>query len=268
MSEINAVFLVQPNNIIIDAESPGLTVTPQATNLNVYTGVIGATGATGPIGATGPLGPTGSTGPQGATGATGPIGSTGPSGGPTGATGATGATGIANTGGTNSSIQYNDSNAFNGSATFTFNNSNNTVTSTGTVVCDGNLILNRALENVSLITAQTGTYNFDLIGNSIRYTTANATANLTLNFRGSIATTANAYIANGQSITSTYVMQTGATGYTISSVQIDGSVQTVKWLNGIVPSVKTNSTMVYTFTIVKTATTPSYSILGSSTQYA
>jgi hypothetical protein len=75
-------------------------------------------------------------------------------------------------------------------------------------------------------------------------------------------------LANGKSITSTYVMQTGATGYTISTVEIDGNIQTVKYLNGVVPAIKTNSTMVYTFTIVKTATTPTYAVLGSATQYA
>jgi hypothetical protein len=73
MSEITATFVVQPNNITIDATSPGLTVTPTALNTTIFTGGLqGATGATGPIGATGPSGgPTGATGPIGATGATG-----------------------------------------------------------------------------------------------------------------------------------------------------------------------------------------------------
>lgn len=72
MPEITATFVVEPYNILIDAETPGVNITPTATNLNIFTGVVGATGSTG---------------------ATGPIGATGPSGGPTGATGATGPTG-------------------------------------------------------------------------------------------------------------------------------------------------------------------------------
>jgi hypothetical protein len=72
MPEINATFVVEPYNINIVPTDPSITVTPNVTNMNIYTGIVGATGATG---------------------ATGPIGATGPSGGPTGATGATGATG-------------------------------------------------------------------------------------------------------------------------------------------------------------------------------
>lgn len=69
MPEINANFIVQPLNITIESDNPGITVTPTATNLNVYTGILGATGATGPIGPEGATGPGG--GPTGATGATG-----------------------------------------------------------------------------------------------------------------------------------------------------------------------------------------------------
>jgi hypothetical protein len=72
MPEINATFVVEPYNINIVPTEPGITVTPNVTNMNIFTGIVGATGATGPIG---------------------PEGATGPSGGPTGATGATGATG-------------------------------------------------------------------------------------------------------------------------------------------------------------------------------
>lgn len=108
MPEITATFVVEPYNLNVVAEAPGITVTPTALNTNIITGSLtGATGATGPTGATGAtgLGATGATGQTGATGtlgldgatgatgATGPIGATGPSGGPTGATGATGATG-------------------------------------------------------------------------------------------------------------------------------------------------------------------------------
>jgi hypothetical protein len=264
MSEINAVFVVQPNNIIIDAESPGLTVTPQATNLNVYTGVVGATGATGPVGATGPIGPTGSTGPQGATGSTGPTGATGPSGGPTGATGvqgATGATGVGNPGGSNTNIQFNNANNFGGSNNLTYDSSNNVLTINGTTS------LYEAIENVQLISNQTGTYNFNLLDGSIQFTTAAATANIDLNFRGNSTITANSILANGKSITSTYVMQTGTTPYTISNISIDGTGATIRWVGGVTPTLLSNSYTSYTFTIVKTSTTPTFIVLASGTPY-
>jgi hypothetical protein len=80
MPEINATFVVEPNNINITTDTPGLNVTPEVLDVQVVLGgLTGATGATGPTGSTGPIGATGdpggatgSTGVQGATGATGP----------------------------------------------------------------------------------------------------------------------------------------------------------------------------------------------------
>lgn len=121
MPEITATFVVEPYNVNIVAESPGITVTPTALQTNILMGgLTGATGATGPIGATGATGlgatgatgltgSTGASGVNGATGATGPAGATGPSGGPTGATGATGLTGATGVSGANLSI-YSDGN--------------------------------------------------------------------------------------------------------------------------------------------------------------
>ena len=131
----------------------------------------------------------------------------------------------------------------------------------------GTTSLYEALENVALIGAQTGTYNFEMLDGSIQYSTANATANLTLNFRGNSSITANTMIANGKSITSTYLMTTGTNAYTISGTELDGSSATVKWINGVTPFGVSNCVTAYTFTIVKTSTTPTYSIFGSATRY-
>jgi hypothetical protein len=154
------------------------------------------------------------------------------------------------------------------------------ITSTGTLVSlnvTGNIVGNSYLgalgnvlygiESISIIGAQTGTYNMDLINNAIKYSTANATSNLTLNFRGNSTVTLNSLIASSQSITSTYVIKNGATPYGISNVQIDGTSQTIKWVNGLIPITLANSSASYTFTLIKTSNTPTYDVLGSATRY-
>lgn len=181
------------------------------------------------------------------------------------------------TGGSNTQIQYNDAGLFGGSLGFTFNKTSNlfstpgNINVTGTVV--GNVqgpIVNLAygIENVNLLSAQSGTYNFDLISNAIRYTTSNASANVTLNMRGNSTVTANTLIGNGQSISATYVLQNGNNTFTVSGVQIDNSPQTIKWVGGSTPVSFSNAINAFTFTIIKTATTPTYTVLGSLTRYA
>ena len=208
-------------------------------------------------------------------------------------------------GGSNTQIQYNDNGVFGGIAGFTFNEvsgnvsipgnlsvvgnvsgtlttaAQNNITSIGTLASlsvTGNISgqsyagalgsLPYGLENISLIGAQSGTYNMDLISNAIKYSTSNATSSVILNFRGNSSVTANTLLANGQSITSTYVMTNGATPYTISSIQIDGTSQTIKWAGGLTPTSYANTTVSSTFTIIKTSTTPTYVVLGSSTRYS
>jgi hypothetical protein len=179
-------------------------------------------------------------------------------------------------GGANTQIQFNDAGLFGGNVGFTFDKTTGNVAlpnnlSVTSNVSAGNItapvVLPYGIENISLISAQTGTYNFDLISNAIRYTTSNASANLTLNFRGNSSVSANTLLANGQSITGTYVFKTGSTPYGITALQVDTSVQTIKWASNIVPLQVANTLTSYVFTIVKTSTTPTYDVLGSATRY-
>jgi hypothetical protein len=141
--------------------------------------------------------------------------------------------------------------------------------STGNLSVSGTTSIFEALENVAIIGAQTGTYNFDLLDGSIQYSTANATANITLNFRGNSTTLANAVIGNAKAITSTYLMTTGTTPYTITAVAVDSSLALpVKWVGGTTPIPIANNVTAYTYTVVKTSTTPTYTIFGSATRYA
>jgi len=189
----------------------------------------------------------------------------------------TGGGGNGSPGGSNTQIQFNDAGAFGGNTGFTFdkvtgnvglpNNLSVTSSITASAITAPIVSLAYGTENVSLISAQTGTYNFDLISNAIRYTTSNASANLTVNFRGNSTISANTLLANGQSITGTYVFKTGATPYGITALQVDTSVQTIKWASNAVPSQIANTLTSYVFTIVKTSTSPTYDVLGSATRY-
>jgi hypothetical protein len=123
-----------------------------------------------------------------------------------------------------------------------------------------------SIENVSIIGAQSGTYTFDVIDGAQKYSTANAAANLTLNFRGNSTVTMNSLLSNGQSTTTTYVMTTGATAYGVTGVNIDGTGQTIRWVGNITPIQYSNTTTAYTFTLIKTGTS-TYTVLGSGTRY-
>jgi len=174
-------------------------------------------------------------------------------------------------GGSNTQVQFNDGGNFGGSAGFTFNNSTNAVALTGQFQAgsvDSTPIQSMpyGTEKVGIIGAQTGTYNFDLITNSIQYSNANATANLTLNFRGNSTTTLSSIVDIGESITGTYLMTTGSTGYGVTAVQVDGSAQTIRWA-GTISTVYSNTISSYTFTVVKTSASPTYLVFGSVTKY-
>lgn len=126
-------------------------------------------------------------------------------------------------------------------------------------------------ETITLIpTALSGnsTYNYDVNTQQVVYwqTAATATNTLTLNARGSSTATLSSILAVGQSITIGALVTSG-TLITTLALQIDGvAVSGIKWQNGL-SSGSVNSTDVYTFTITKTAATPTYTVFGSITKY-
>ena len=118
-------------------------------------------------------------------------------------------------------------------------------------------------------TAATGTINFDAITQSVLYYTTNATANWTLNVRGSSSATLSSMLAVGDAITVVFLNTNGATAYYPTVYQIDGSAVTPKWQGGTAPSVGNASSIdSYSLTIIKTAATPTYTVLGSQTKFA
>ncbi len=131
------------------------------------------------------------------------------------------------------------------------------------------LKLSAAAETVTIAaTAATGTVNFDVSTQSILYYTSNASANWTLNIRGSSSTTLNSIMATGQSVTVTHLVTQGGTAYYNSAVTVDGSSVTPKWSGGSAPSAGNASSVdIYTYTLFKTGS-GSFTVFASQTRYA
>lgn len=112
-------------------------------------------------------------------------------------------------------------------------------------------------------TSATGTIQLDADTQGVLYYTSNSGGNWTLNVRGTSGTTLNSKLAVGDSVTISFIA-TNSTAYYQTALTIDGNAQTVKWSGGTAPSAgNASSTDVYTFTIVKTAATPTYTVFGA-----
>jgi len=87
--------------------------------------------------------------------------------------------------------------------------------------------------------------------------TANSSANSTINFTGlagmPVGNTASFVIINPNSSTPKY----------ISAYQVDGSATTVKWAGGVPLGGASANTDIYSFSIIKTAATPTYNVFAS-----
>jgi len=129
--------------------------------------------------------------------------------------------------------------------------------------------LSAAAETVTIAaTAATGTVNFDVSTQSILYYTSNASANWTLNIRGSSSVALNSIMSTGQSVTITHLVTQGGTAYYNSAVTVDGTSVTPKWSGGTAPSAgNANSVDVYSYTLIKTGS-GSFTVFASQTRYA
>jgi hypothetical protein len=130
------------------------------------------------------------------------------------------------------------------------------------------LTIPNALEDITVsATAATGTINYDVTTQSVLYYTSNASANWTVNFRGSSGTSLNTLMATGESITVTFLVTQGSTAYYNSAVQIDGSSVTPKYQGGTAWTAGNASAIdAYTYTIVKTGSA-TFTVFASQTQF-
>lgn len=144
-------------------------------------------------------------------------------------------------------------------------------TLTAPTVTDGTLtdtIVKGLEERVNVVaSAATGTINIDVATSSIWFYTSNATANHTLNFRYNSSTSLSSKLAVGDAITIVWMNQNGATPYYPNVIQIDGSAVTPK-VPSAISAGNASSIDVYSFTIIKTAATPTYQVLETQTKFA
>jgi len=168
-------------------------------------------------------------------------------------------------GGSATNIQFNTGSGFGGSANYTYSASTDTVTSTNNTVL-GNFTLQRAMEKVSN-TAFTTTLQFNALSQSIINYTTDCSANFTVNFRGDVTTSLNTLMAIDQCMTFAIIVRNGSGNYFLTSVIIDGVTRTVRWTGGAPITGFTNSTEMYNFNIIKTASGV-YTVLGSRGVYS
>lgn len=116
-------------------------------------------------------------------------------------------------------------------------------------------------------TAATGTINYDVTTQAVLYYTSNASANWTVNFRGSSGTSLNTLMATGESLTVAFFVTQGSTAYYNSAVQVDGSSVTPKYQGGTAWSAGNASSIdAYTYTIIKTGNA-AFTVFASQTQF-
>lgn len=149
-----------------------------------------------------------------------------------------------------------------------------TQTFTGTNTFTGSssaqaIVLNDAAEVATVsATAATGTINYDITTQSVLYYTSNASANWTVNFRGSSGTSLNTLMSTGQSMTVAFLVTQGSTAYYNSAVQVDGTTSgvTTRWLGGAPTAGNASGIDSYRFAILKTGSA-TFTILASVTQF-
>jgi len=139
---------------------------------------------------------------------------------------------------------------------------------TGAVTFNGTGKIQAIKEKVTVTAvASTGTINYDFLTQAVLYHTTVATGQFTINLRGSSSTSLTNMLSVGESVTGAF-LNTNTTFY-VSTITIDGSSTnvTLEYQGGSVPTSGNAGIDVYSFTAIKTATTPAFTILASQVQF-
>jgi hypothetical protein len=143
----------------------------------------------------------------------------------------------------------------------------------------GNFIANKAtlsavdittvIEVANIVSASaTGTINIDFSTNPTVYYTGNASADWTINIRGTSSATLNSTLSIGQIATVTMLATIGTTQRRPTVFQVDGSAVTPKWMGGTAPTTGNASSIdAYTLSVIKTADGV-FTVLASQTRFA
>jgi hypothetical protein len=132
-------------------------------------------------------------------------------------------------------------------------------------------VFTNAAETVNIVSgAPASTQTFYLNNGSVQYYTSNATTNWNINIAMSSGTSLASALSVGQAVTVAIAVKQGTTPYYNLSVQVDGTTVgvTTYWQGGSAPSVGYASGVdIYTYTVIKTAATPTYTVFASQTQF-
>ena len=147
------------------------------------------------------------------------------------------------------------------------NSFTNTQTFSGSTSLLSAVFTNAAEVTTVSATAATGTINYDATTQSVLYYTSNASANWTVNFRGSSGTSLNTLMSTGQAMTLVFLVTQGSTAYYNNAVTIDGNSVTPKYQGGTAwSSGNASSIDAYSYTIVKTGSA-AFTVFASQTQF-
>ena len=131
-----------------------------------------------------------------------------------------------------------------------------------------------AIKQVQEITITDGITNLsssatdiDVLTGSIYHFTGTPSANFAINIRGnSTFTNLNDVLANGHTMTMTIIVDKAANTYKLSTVNINGSSQTINWFGGTAPSAG-NALDIYSITVLKTGSS-TYKVFASQAKFA
>lgn len=131
----------------------------------------------------------------------------------------------------------------------------------------------KALIETSTITASSPISNqpFDVITQGVQYYTSASANAFTLNVRGNNSTSLSSMLAVGQSTSIGLLVTCSNASHYMSAVNVDGTAVgvTTRWQGGATPTTGNASSIdVYTLTIIKTAATPTYTVLATQTRFA
>ena len=132
----------------------------------------------------------------------------------------------------------------------------NTVT-TGNINLNGTTnFLNSVIESSNVTTVMSATVTIN-ISSPIVVFTANSSANSTVNFSGL------AGVPVGNTASFVVIVPNSTSPYYINAYQVDGNSVTPKWQGGAPIGGTSANTDIYSFTVIKTAATPTYNVFAS-----
>jgi hypothetical protein len=119
-------------------------------------------------------------------------------------------------------------------------------------------------------TAATGTINFDCLTQGVLYYTTASSGNWTLNFRGNSGTTLNSLMGVGDAISVNFLATNTTAYYQSTAVTVDtNATVTVLWSGGTAAaSGNASATDIYSYTILKTATSTFTVLCAGPIKYA